>query len=365
MLQIQSDVLMGVVNVMAKSARKAALGERLLFIKTTKDQVSFYFNGTEISVEKRIDAKVSKQFEIATTVPEIEKKVSALPKDETIEISLEKSTLDMKWGRGSKISVEVVKEKSPLIEIPELVETVRWGPNVLHGIARMMTPFAAPFNPGMKNPSIAGPNFQKDALTGEVFVRATDAYKGLTISAGKMDWFSEQCTIDTASLNAVAEVIASDAEVEVGMNEEKSLFVFRAGNTTAVAQVIVGAFPNIDGMYNTNTNSAWHFDRQELLELCRRVKKLAAVRQAKLEIRIIDGKVHAVIPKVLKQQLGVSVDGTPVEFAVNAEFLELAANVFRTEDITLHVPSNQKPLTLTSEEAPSIKALVAQMMLNG
>ncbi|MED4728361.1 hypothetical protein P9597_09435 [Aneurinibacillus migulanus] len=44
-----------------------------------------------------------------------------------------------------KISVEITKEKSPLIEIPELIETITWGPGTLHGITGLMIPFAAPF----------------------------------------------------------------------------------------------------------------------------------------------------------------------------------------------------------------------------
>ncbi len=363
MLEIESGTLMDVVGVMVKSARKALLGEKHLFIKTLKNQVSFYFNGAVVSIEKRVNAKIIKQFEIATTVPEIEKKVFALPKDETIQLSVTKSSLNMTWGRGSTISVEITKEKSPLIEIPELIETITWGPGTLHGITGLMIPFAAPFTSGMQNPSTVGPNFQKDALTGEVFVRSTDTYKGITVNAGNLEWFTDQMTIDAASLNAVCKVIPPDVEVTIGLGEGKNFFVFRAGDTTAVAQIINGTYPNIDEVYNTDADSAWHFDRLELLELCRRVKKLGAVYESKLEVRIINNKAYAVIPDILKQQLGVAIDGTPVEFAVNAEYLEIATNVFRAEDVTLHVPKNQRPITLVSEEVPSIKALVAQVRL--
>ena len=360
MFKVQSGVLQGAVSQLVKGARKAKLGELYIFIRTLNDKVSFYFNGDEISVEKKISADIQGQLEVATSVGELSTKVSALPANEEILVQLDFNVLKLKWGRNSQISVEIVPETSPLIELPELVEEVKWGPGVLHGIARLMPPFTA--NPNSQqakaNSSVMGPNFEKCKDTGEVFIRATDAFKAVTVKAAKTDWFSEAFSVASSTLMAVADVLPEDSEITVGINEVKTMIIFKAGTTTAVARTLVGNFPPIDRNYLTEATSKWRFDRLDLIDLCRRVKILSPQRPI-LEFRLKSDKVHAVIPQVLDQQIGVCIEGKQMEFAINANNLEMTAQLFRSsEEIVLLLNSNDRPITVRQEGKDTTVGLV-------
>ncbi|MBN6189286.1 hypothetical protein JQN58_20760 [Aneurinibacillus sp. BA2021] len=113
MFQIRAELLQDIISAMAKSARKAKMGERPIFIKTRNDEVSFFYCGDDISVEKRVPTTVKKEIDIATTVKEMDVKVSALPSDEEITVEVKGTQLQLKWGRKSTIKVNTVKESIP------------------------------------------------------------------------------------------------------------------------------------------------------------------------------------------------------------------------------------------------------------
>jgi DNA polymerase III subunit beta len=359
MFKIQSEMLRGIVSSLAKGARKVKSGELLIFIRTQEEEVSFYFNGEEISVEKKAKVDIQAALEVATSVKELSTKVSALPSDEEILCQLEGNLLKLKWGKKSEINVEIIPETSPLIEIPSMVEKVKWGAGVLHGVNRVMPMFSANSNSAKAktNPCVSGPNFEKDQHTGEIFVRATDSFKAVTIRGSKIDWFNEPFSIDSNTLGAVADVLPEDAEITVGLNEKKSLIVFQSGSTTAVSRIIEGKFPSIDKSYFDDADSKWRIDRLDLVDLCRRVRILSP-QMPIVQFRFKSGKVHAVIPKVLDQQIGVCVEGKQIEFAANATYLEMTAQLYRCEEILLLVNGSDRPITVKQEGLDHTKALV-------
>jgi DNA polymerase III sliding clamp (beta) subunit (PCNA family) len=364
MFKIQSEVLKGVVTSLAKGARKAKLGERFIFVRTEDEKLSFYFVGDDTSVERKVAADIQGQMDIATTMKELEVKVSALPNNEEILCQMEGTLLKLKWGRNAEISVETVPETTPLIEMPELAEKVKWAPGTVHGIARVMTPFTAVANSAhaQRNPSLQGPNFIKDLETGAVHIRSSDGFKAVTMRATKIDWFSESCSIESSTLMGVADVLPDDAEITVGINGNHSMIVFQSGSTTAMVRTLVGVFPAVDKMYREDTKSKWRFDRLELIELCRRVKILSPQKPI-LEFRIKSGKVHAVIPMTLDQQVGVAIEGDPAEFAINATYLEMTASLYRTDEVILYVEANNKAITVGVEGNSDIRALLSPTQL--
>ncbi|MED0677669.1 hypothetical protein ABEV55_16105 [Aneurinibacillus thermoaerophilus] len=362
MFKIKSEELQDIISAMAKSARKAKLGERFIFIKTYGNEVSFFYNGDDISVEKRVQTTVKKELDVATTVKEMDVKVGALPSEEDITVELKGNQLQLKWGRKSSIFVDTVKETLPLLEIPETVRTVKWPAGSLHGLTRIMTPYAAlrTSQRGSERPCICGPNFEKDGLTGNVFVRATDAFRAITVKADKIDWFEgAQLTLDSDSLHAICDVISGETEVEIGINDLNSLVVFKSGNTTAVARTLVGNFPPLDKNYLQMDKAVakWFFDRQDLIDLCRRIRKLSP-QNPTLTFVIKEEKPHAVIPQVLEQQLGIAIEGSPFDFAVHAPYLEMVASTFRSEEVVLLLTSGLAPITVISEESNDIQTLV-------
>ncbi len=364
MFKIQSEVLQGVVSGLAKGAGKARLDNKPLFITAEEGKATFFFNGEDISVEKKVEVDLENQLSISTTMSEMRVKVGLLPKDEEISVGLEGNSLQLKWGRSSKITVDLLADTSPLLEIPQLVDSVTWKPRALHGINRALVPFCALEGNKLaeQNPIILGVNFSMDD-TEEVFVRATNGAAASTIRSD-VQWFSGiEASIPAPSIAALAEVLPEEAEVKVSMSSDSSLLVFKCGSTTALTRTLRGKYPPVDGAFTPlgEHKGSWTFDRQEILGLVRRISRLDA-KEPILRVVSDGNKVFGVDKaNVLKQQIGGLPDGEKFDFNVNANYVEMAAVLFRTEEISFTFSTEKGPATLCSEEDESINVLVAQL----
>lgn len=365
MFKVKGEVLQSTVASLVKGARKARLSEKSCFIKTDESFVSFYFNGDDLQVEKKIEAEISGDLDVATSMAELDTKVNALPSDEEITVELDGSLLYLRWGRSSKIACETLAETAPLIEIPESIETITWKPGLLHTFARALPPFTARSNSShaKKNPAVMGIHFSTDEDTGEAYVRASNGFRAVTIRSNS-DWFlGVSLSIPTESIQGLSDILVADAEISVGLNDTRTLLVFKAGLTTAVSRVLLGDFPNIDSMYSDKSaKTKWTFDRMELIDLCRRARHLAPQRPV-LVIRPEGSKVKAELESILTQQVGAMVEGDAFDFAFDAEYVELAASLFRTEEVQILFEHKKAPLTIVCEETDHIKTLVGQMQV--
>ncbi|MFS0558576.1 hypothetical protein [Brevibacillus sp. 179-C9.3 HS] len=363
MFKMASEVLKGTVTQLAKGARKSKLGEKMIFLTTTEDgNVVFYVNGDELSVERQVPAEIQGSLKVATSVKELYTKVSALPNETDITVELKGTLLKLRWGKKSEICCEIVPETSPRVTIPKIDVWVTWRPGALQSIARMLPMFTA--NPAeqkaISNPSIAGPNFSKGEVEGECFVRGTDSNRAITFRTNSIQWFDEPISLESSTLSGVAELLPDEAEIKVGISANKGTVLFQSGTTKALVRILTGTYPTVDRAYDYATKSKWTFDRQDLLELCRRVRTLSLnPHKPGVEFRIKDGKVHAVMPNILDQSVSVGIEGEPCEFAVNASYLEMAAAVYlKAEQITLFVNGPDRPISIRAEDNDDIRALV-------
>lgn len=364
MFKMKSDALKGVVSMLVKSARKAGIGDKTIYIRTLDEGlVSFYYHAMEISVEKKVAAEVEGELEVATSIGELDVKVTALPDD--VEVTIEKKTggpIQFTWGgsgkRKSGLKVDILPETSPMVEVPPFEEQVDWKPGILHNIVKYVPPFTLHSNnsKAAQMPNTLGPNFSKDD-TGAVIVRATDGIKGVIIYPKHMDWFDKTLSIHISSLQGVADVIPSDAEIKVGLSGG-NVVIFKAGYTTAVCRTLVGTFPPIERYFNTQSKGKMNIDRLELIELCKRVKLLAPTA-AVLQFNVVDDKVFAVVPGVLEQALPASVEGIVPSFGVGALHMEMAALLFAmtksSDELTLFVEGYDKAISVAIDGNEAIR----------
>lgn len=372
MFKIKSEVLKGLVGQLVKSARKAGIGEKTIYIRTLEDGlVSFYYHGQDISVEKKIPCTIEGNLEVATGIGELEVKVAALPDE--VEVLVQKNNgdknngdgLQFLWGNGGKrksgLRVDILPETSPMVEVPPFEASLKWRPGVLHNIVRYVPSFCLHNNSSKaaQMTSALGPNFSKDDA-GRVLVRATDGIKGVTIYPKHMEWFEDPMSLHVSTLQGVADVIPSDAEIELGISGG-TIVIFKAGYTTAVCRTLVGKFPPIDNYFNDKTKGKLNIDRLELIEVCKRVKLLAPTA-ALLQLQLTDDKVYAVIPDVLEQALPASVEGDMPSFAVGAIHLEMAAMLFAmsktSDELTMYVDGYDQPVSVGLEGNESIRLWV-------
>lgn len=355
MFKIKSEVLKDLANQLVKSARKAGVGDKTIYIRTLEDGlVSFYYHGQDISVEKKIPCEVEGDLEVATGVTEFDVKVAALPDDVEIIVQYKDGGLQFLWGnkRKSSLRVDILPETSPMVEVPPIDEIIKWRPGTLHNLVRYIPPFCLNSNSPKATvmPSALGPNFSKDD-TGKVLIRATDGVKGVIITANHMDWFSDPMSLDVQTLQGVAGVIPSDAEIEVGLSGG-TMVIFKAGYTTAVCRTLIGKFPSIEKFLNRRSKGKLVVDRLELIEVCKRVKMLAPTA-ALLNVSVLGDKVYAIVPGVLEQALPATVEGDVPSFTVGAIHMEMAALLLSmlksSDEITLYIDGYDQAITVGIE----------------
>ncbi|WP_178076106.1 hypothetical protein [Paenibacillus oralis] len=367
MFIIKSDALKSVVSMLVKSARKAGIGDKTIYIRTLDDGlVSFYYHAIEISVEKKVSAEIHGNLEVATSIGELDVKVTALPDE--IEVTVEKTSggpVQFTWGgsgkRRSCLKLDVLPETSPMVEVPPFEEIVNWKPGELHNLVRHIPPFTldskSPKADQLSN--TLGPNFSKDD-TGRVIIRATDGVKGVIMYPKQMEWFDDTMSIHISALQGVADVIPSDARIQVGLSGG-TVVIFKAGYTTAVCRTLVGKFPPIAQLFKTKTKGKMNIDRLELIKLCERVRRLAPTYPV-VQFYVEGNKVSAVISGVLEQALPASVDGEVPSFAVMANHLEKAAQLFEmsrsADELTLYVNAFNEAVSIAHDGNEDIRLWV-------
>ncbi|WP_145949571.1 DNA polymerase III subunit beta [Paenibacillus sp. Y412MC10] len=380
MFKIKSNALQSVVSTMAKSVKESGIGERNVYIKAVGESiVSFYFTSPHLSAEKRVMAtEVGESFFITTSMKELAIKVGALPSEEEIEVKHVKKGngqhIELVWGskgRRSEMKVAVLNEETEFLEVPLAADKVTWGPKVLSHLVNKFKGFTvkSTSQDAVNSPVLSGISISR-SVNGNCVLRASDRHNTVTYVSSDYGWLKNEVILDSAYLQAIANLVPADCDVEVGVNENASLVLFQTKDSTCVCRVTDGKFPEVDHIYDHNVECKYHFDRPELLELCSRVQKIVSTgtKMVRFESRKIErhNVVFAVVPGVLEQQMGATIEGLQWNFAINAEKLFECAKFFEGEDeVTLYVKDPFKPITLGSEEEPDVKIATLPYRLAG
>ncbi|MNW57076.1 DNA polymerase III subunit beta [compost metagenome] len=172
--------------------------------------------------------------------------------------------------------------------------------------------------------------------------------------------------LDTDHLSGVSNLIPPKTEVEVGVSEKSGLVIFQSKDTTCVCRVLSGKYPKADHLFNYEVECKYIFDRSELMELCSRVQKITETGTKMVIFEIRNNIVFAVVPNVLEQQIGASVEGIKWSFAVNAEKLYDCVKFFEAEDeVTLYVQDPNRPITIGCDESPDIQMAISPYRISG
>ncbi|MEX3625005.1 hypothetical protein [Viridibacillus arvi] len=371
MFKAKGEDLQLIVDKVKRAAKRARLNDSHVFVSSHKEGiVSFFFAGDELQVQREMECTTEGEFEFATTTYELECKILALPADEIIHIEKNGNHASLKWGRSSKIAMELVPELSPGINIPEAKQKVVWSPGELHKIARSLPQFTAIKNSACASqfPVTRCVNFMQED-TGEVLVRATNSARAVTLQPLGLEWFEGfSAAIPTETILALVEMIPSDVSVNVSVNEEHTLLVFEAGRMKAVTRLLEGDYPAIDKSFTlpTEAKSIWRVDRLELLNTARRIRRLKGDAPKMMFSK--DGtKTFVTLQGVLVEQIGAIVEGEAnVDFIINADFIEICLNLYRCEEVLICVRDEPSlPITIVGasegeDSNEKIKTLLAQ-----
>ncbi|MCA1064641.1 hypothetical protein QTG56_23830 (plasmid) [Rossellomorea sp. AcN35-11] len=387
---INSEVLQEIGKVFGKVADKKGLRDNNLYLSEKEGKQSFYLSGSDISVERTIPLESG--VPISTVVPtkEFRHKVGITPNNTEITLMEANSKLYFTWGKGAKLRVPHCNEQIPLLSIPEISDWIEWKPGTLHEVTREFMEFSCQESDERadREPVYTGVNFQRDSEFNETYIRATDKRKAASMSK-EINWFNKTITISTTTLVAVAEIISAEKSIQVGINDEATLIVFKTSDTVVLSRVLDGQFNNaaIDKVFTLAPSMAETWYRVDLADIenaCYRAIKLAPTsRLIKIfsdgsEVLYQAGQnVH--LPKEgrdeedLIEPIGGVVDsvkGVVKPIIVDAANLLAATKLFKmdsTPEITLltALPNESRPgpgpVTVIDEDNQAAQALIGQI----
>lgn len=376
---INSEDLQNIAKEFGKVADRVGLRSHNVYMSPSKEgnKQSIYMVAEGFLFEKNLDTE-GDTITAAIPVGEFRININALPNKEEINLKVLKNSLSLAWGeKGSELLVNMSDDVIATYEVPEVVQWIEWKPGTLHEIYRSMSGFVASTTDtiAQSKPILTGVYFQRDNDFEETYLKATDSRKAASISQ-KIDWFNTPFSVPQATLSALCEVFSSDSHIQVGINENATLLVFKDASTTMVTRVLSDSgenrFPDIDKNYTlspTNAETAYHLDLQNVIEACHMVLKLSPTSRT-MQIRIHENKVYAFTgwdaqskQFKLKCFLGGSVDGKEEPIALDAANLLAAAKLFDGDEISLLTPRKNGPVTVLNEDTEFTQALIGQILI--
>ncbi|MBO0588189.1 MULTISPECIES: DNA polymerase III subunit beta [unclassified Sporosarcina] len=161
------------------------------------------------------------------------------------------------------------------------------------------------------------------------------------------------------------------AEVVNTLEEKQQLSLIPAGNhiliQTSDREVYIrqleGEYPNTSRLIQCNASLKVKVNRQELLASINRSLTFAKDEQYRsitLEPQESALRIYSASDESgsIEETLEAAIDGEPVKFTINALFVSDALKAFTTEEVTLHIQSNEKPIFIFSEKDPTLTQLV-------
>lgn len=359
---INSEILKQIAKEFGKSSDKTGLHENNVFLSPKDGYQTFYMTSDSFSLEKRIQTQ--EQITASIPVNEFRHKISVLPNKEDITLYVENNKLVLGWGsKGSKIKAGLSEDLSPLIEIPDVVEWITWSPGVIHKIYREFVLFTAKnYDPIAQSlPVLTGVYITKNDFE-ETYIRATDSTKAASMVTKKLDWFSVSASIPSSTLAALSEIIPTDVNVEIGIDKDNTLLVFKTTDTTVVSRILTGQFPKIDHAYTLSEKDAitiYRLDLQGVLDVCIRASRLGTSSRI-LKIEPVKNKIFG-FTNILGEFISGSVVGDPNPIVIDADNLYAAARLFRGDEISLLISKKNGPVTVLNEGSDLVQALIGQI----
>ena len=159
----------------------------------------------------------------------------------------------------------------------------------------------------------------------------------------------QRVLVPSRALQELQRLIADSGEVTLKLAEHYAQFV--VGTVQLTTRLIPGDFPNYHGLIPTDHPNCLTANREQLLEVVRRVRLLA---QDSTPVRLVMGsenvEVIAITHDVGKanESMGATYDGEDLTVAFNPGYLIDGIEAATGDEITLHTADSVKPALLRS-----------------
>ena len=196
---------------------------------------------------------------------------------------------------------------------------------------------------------------------------ATDSYR-LAVKRTELGVEAEpiEANVPARALRELARLIEDGAET-VKVNLTRNQALFEIGGVSLSSRLIDGQFPNYRQLLPESFEHEVKLNRDELLEVVRRVAQVAQ-RNAALRLAFSSGElvVSAETPDLgdAREALPVPFEGEPIEIGFNPEFVRDGLESLDSEQLVLKLISPLRPGLIEPADSDDFSYLVMPIRLN-
>ncbi len=202
----------------------------------------------------------------------------------------------------------------------------------------------------------------------EITMVATDSYR-LAVKRTELGARATEveANVPARALKELARLTEGDEPGAVAVTLTRNQALFRAGAVSISSRLIDGQFPNYKQLLPESFEHEVKVNREELLDVVRRVAQVAQ-RNAALRLAFSPGElvVSADTPDLgdAREALPVPFAGEPIEIGFNPEFVRDGLESINSDELVLKLISPLRPGLIEPADADDFSYLVMPIRLN-
>ncbi len=337
-----------------------------VLLETGESGLKLVATNLEMAISHWIGAKVEEEGTITVPARLLTEFVNSLPAGEKVDIKLVGKTLELRCARyEARISGVDAKDFPPIPKLDEGTSTSVEISALRQGISQVVFAAAA----DESRPVLTGVDA---TLEGSLLTLA--AADGFRLAVYKLPLAKAvgqkiEVIIPSRTLNELNRLIGDDEEsLEMTVNPNKSLAIFKLKKTEIVSQLVQGAFPKYSQLIPQTSAAKATVSVAEFLRACKMASIFARDGSGIVRLVMNPGKI---IVSSKSEELGedvgeldATVEGTEAKIAFNGKYLTDVLSVLKEQQVTLETSNPSSPGVLkpvgTDSYVPVLMHMFAQ-----
>ncbi|MFN2136820.1 MAG: DNA polymerase III subunit beta [Candidatus Promineifilaceae bacterium] len=323
-----------------------------VLLATENGRLKLSATNLEIVITCWIGAKVEEEGAITIPARTFQDLINTLPQDQ-VELRLHEPTLTVHLSSGrTQANIKGIDaQEFPIVPEPDKEERIRLEADVLRQMIEQVA-FAAATDDA--RPALTG------VLTtfsgSQAHMAATDGFR-LSLRSAHIPGYVEpdfSIIIPARSLMDVARVIDDDLEaVYLSMPEGRRQVIFDMDSVVLVSQLIDGTYPDYEAILPTRHNTRTVVSTADFRKACKTADIFARESSNTARIAVEPGEEMSPAFVVVTAtsietgdntaQIDASVEGEPIEIAVNVKYMSEVLNVVETPQVALETTTPREP----------------------
>jgi DNA polymerase-3 subunit beta len=336
-----------------------------VLLATDESRLKLVATNLEMAISHWIGAKVEEEGAITVPARLITEFVNSLPPGEKTDIKLTGKTLELRCARyEARISGVDARDFPPIPKLDEGIKTSIEIDALRQGINQVV--FAAATDES--RPVLTGIDVQ---FEGSLLTMA--AADGFRLAVYKLPLSTSvaekiEVIIPARTLNELSRLIGDDEEVvEVTVNPNKSLAIFRLKNTELVSQLVQGTFPRYSKLIPQTSAARATVSVAEFLRACKMASIFARDGSGIVRLVMTPGKITVSSKsEELGEDMGeldATVEGEEAKIAFNGRYLTDVLSVLKEQQVTLETTNPSSPGVLRPVGTDSYVHVVMPMFV--